>query len=161
MIAESLSISSSFWSDSEELFYLDGIKSKAVPMDKSWTREQQAVALQQFLAMLLTETVHRSANQFIQQLVANRYSALFNASMLQTDLIPITCHASDTQFLNETVLSAFSALSAEVKTLFFHLLAVSNDPSILNIVMGNYVEYLAESNLGVESVAPFLYHCFR
>jgi hypothetical protein len=157
----SLSISTSFWSDSEELFYLDGIKSKAVPMDKSWTRVQQAVALQQFLAMLLPDTVNCTANQFIQQLVANRYSALFNASMLQTDLIPVTCHASDTQFLNATVLSEFSAVSAEVRTLFLSLFAVSNDPSILNIVMGNYVEYLAVSNLGVESVAPFLYHCFR
>jgi len=164
VIAEELSISVSFWCDSEELqVYLESIKREPLPFEEHWTPKQLALATSLFLRKLIDELESVGkimAGQFLETLIEQRYVPIFGVfSTERRDLI-CTCNDFENcmdeveQYLTHRIDHTVSNLK-----ILFEEISVHAGNDIHDILLGNYIETVVEFVLGVEQVNPFVQSC--
>jgi hypothetical protein len=157
-----MSISVSLWSDSEELvLYYEKLNKIPLPFEAEWSVGHKMIAAQ-ILINLICEKVETFGsnlkNEFVSELVAQRYVPIFGISRNETHHCNI--HSSKDFPILAELSSKFEERAENIANVLREMETKFLDDSIRNILLGNYIEFVAEFLFGAESVNEFLQNCF-
>jgi len=148
-----LSISVNIWSDSKEFLIMDGILKSALPFEDYWSNQDKALTVKKYI-MHLVEGVWGKARspRILKDLLDVRYQ------QFMTVLIPSIgfefCGNEGSVVLDDDV------LLKSVNNVKERFLEILND-SVRSMMMGNFIEELANWAVGVNNVGMFLASCFN
>ncbi|XP_065898446.1 tRNA wybutosine-synthesizing protein 5-like [Dysidea avara] len=159
------SVSVNVWSDSPEYATINDIYSKPIPFEEEWGLHDRVFALRIYLGILLTSLTNDDPEIFLLQLTKQRYEWLVLSGNIHVNRIVLSqlrmlCNSEDTDSYKhedrDKLVKKFKENVARIAPLFNEL----SKHGTCELLIGNYIEHLVHTVLGIDYVFAYLSNCY-
>ncbi|XP_065846591.1 jmjC domain-containing protein E-like [Oscarella lobularis] len=159
------SVSVNVWNDAPEYLLMDEIYRKPIPLELDWELSKRALMTRLYIHML-AQRLELVSDELVENLFLTRYYPLHGFNPKDADLAVSSLAREEMSDICSSVnwnehAQKFSGAADRGLREIIPLFSKIADTSIRILLLGNYIEHLANTCIGTERVYSFLEQCQR